>query len=408
MAVPTYDELLARFDIKGSAMKLTFDDKHLRQFSLTLDTWEKLARFLEIPSPDIANIKRQGDVEEQKNRMLECWKQRCGSMATYETMVKALLQISRTDLAEKVITLRCTSRDTSTLETATTNPCPKESSLIAPTSPASSSGIEDAYSPAMSPLSPPATPSKQIAQVTSKLRELEKEFYDLVIFIEDTLENSKVSLNTIIRRFRMLPQSVRRQHQTDENYKEIRKSILNSKTIKELFDNLTELKHWNYMTPDTLAHVIQDVKIDSIHKKIENYNGKLSDFKTNTKLRELVGRSFPVPDYCMELTMEVEGWEDKTIQEVENRAVNIVRRAAYSGSPHVHVHVSLGLKRVISGSIKATFILTESVKLIPEILLEESGVLSVNVDGHIIPRNKNFTEVSHKINLPPPLAILLL
>ena len=54
--------------------------------------------------------------------------------------------------------------------------------------------------------------------------------------------------------------------------------------------------------------------------------------------------------------MEVEGWEDKTIEEVENRAVNIVRRAAYGGP-----HISLGWKGVVPGSIKVTFILMESV-----------------------------------------------
>ena len=57
----------------------------------------------------------------------------------------------------------------------------------------------------------------------------------------------------------------------------------------------------------------------------------------------------------------------------------MVQRAAYSGSPHV----SLGWKGVMPGSIKVTFILMESVKLIPENLLEEIGVLNVNVDGHI-------------------------
>ena len=363
--------------------------------------WEKLARFIGLPGPGIAGIKSLGDAEEQRIRMLECWKQRCGSMATYEAMVKALLQISRTDLAEKVITLRQSSRATPTLESATANQnlsCPIESSLEAPTSPASSSGIEDACSSAaMTPMSLPATPSEQ--RVILSLRELEEEFYDLVIFIEDTLEDSKVSLNTITRRFRMLPQSVRRQHQTDENYKEVRKSILNSKTIKELFDNLTELKHWNYMTPDILAHIIQDVKIAQIHEQIEKYKGKLLAFKTNTKLRELIGISFPVPDYCMELTMEVEGWEDKTIQEVENRAVNIVRRAVYSGSPQV----SLGWKGVFPGSIKLMFILMESVKLIFEKMLENQ-VLSVKVDGDITP-SKSSTKVT-KANLPSPLTLI--
>ena len=118
--------------------------------------------------------------------------------------------------------------------------------------------------------------------------------------------------------------------------------------MKELFDNLTALKHWSYMMPDTLEDILKDIESDEIHKKIEEYKCKLVVFKTNTKLRELINTSFPVPDYCMELTMEVEGWEDKIIQEVENRAVNIVRRATYSGSPNVNI----GWKGVIPGSIK--------------------------------------------------------
>ena len=119
MAVPTYDELLARYDMENSIMKQSFNNEHLREFSLTLDTWEKLARFLGMPSPDIENIKTQGDAEEQRIRMLESWKQRCGSMATYEAMVQVLLKINRTDLAEKVITLRQSSRDIYELKTTT-------------------------------------------------------------------------------------------------------------------------------------------------------------------------------------------------------------------------------------------------------------------------------------------------
>jgi hypothetical protein len=209
MAVPTYDELLAHYDVEKSIMKQTFDDEHLREFSLVLDVFEILAKFLGIPNPDITVIKNQGCAIDQPIRMLECWKQRCGSMTTYEAMVKALLKTKRTDLAEKVITLRRSSNAISSLATATTNQSlssPPESSLISPTSPSSSSEIEEA-SPqaAMSPLSLPATPIEPTAQeVISTLRELEEKFYDLVIFIEDTLEKSKVNLNTITRRFRML------------------------------------------------------------------------------------------------------------------------------------------------------------------------------------------------------------
>ena len=105
MAVPTYDDLLAHHGIEKSIMKQTFDDEDLRQFSLALDMWESLAEFLGIPDSNIVSIKSHGDAVEQKIRMLETWRQRRGSIATYEVMVRALLQISRTDLAEKVVTL---------------------------------------------------------------------------------------------------------------------------------------------------------------------------------------------------------------------------------------------------------------------------------------------------------------
>ena len=152
-------------------------------------------------------------------RMLECWKQRCGFMATYETMAKALLKINRTDLAGKVITIRQSSNAVPLLETATTNqslPFPRESSLKSPTFPASSSGAS--LQAAMSSLSP-ATPNESTTQnVIPTLKELEEEFYHLVVFIEETLQHSEVSLDTITRRFSMLPQSVKSQHETDENY----------------------------------------------------------------------------------------------------------------------------------------------------------------------------------------------
>ena len=102
MAIPTYDELLAKRRVTSSTMKQTFDNDNLQKFSLELDRWEKLARIVGIPHPEIENIKSQGDMDEQKIKMLVCWKQRRGSMATYEVMARALLKIGRTDLAEKV------------------------------------------------------------------------------------------------------------------------------------------------------------------------------------------------------------------------------------------------------------------------------------------------------------------
>ena len=376
MALPTYDELLAERKVTSSSMEQTFADDDLQKFSLQLDKWEKLARFMGIPNPGIENIKSQGDMEEQKSKMLVCWKQRFGSKATYKAMAKVLLQIGRTDLAEIVISFRCLSLDTEDIQADDCDRTEPNNEPIqaTPPSPGSSSGIgemsPDPQSPAvLSPytvLSNPIVHTAQQEVVISQLRELEEEFYELVTFTEDTLtqkDNEKEYLKKISRRFSMLPPSIRRQHQTDENYIATRQRILSSKGIKELFDNLTALKHWSYMMPDTLAHIVQDVKIDDVQQKIDIYRKKLTEFKTKTELKDMIGLYFAVPDYCcIELMMEVDGWEDKTLAEAEMATMNILRKAAYSGG--------IRIKAVNPGSTIMVFIFLEP-------------TTNINIDGFI-------------------------
>ena len=379
MTVPTYDELLARNNIKKSTMREAIEDKHLIEFSLSLDAWKRLARHLGMPDTDIESIKSHENEEERRDRMLKCWKERCGSYATYEELVKVLLRINRTDLAEKVVSLR---QSTSTSETKT-QPNPSESHLALSPAPsqASSTETEDLSS----------TVQSQEDKIPT-LQGLEEEFYKLMTFVEDTLKNNEVNITTITRRFRMLPQSVKRRQETDNDYKETRRRILNSTSIKDLFDNLTELKHWNYMSPDVLTHIVQDVKVNGIHQKIEEYKKKLSTFKANTKLRDLTDKIFQVPDYCIELTVKVEGWEDKTIEEAEMTVKNLIARDKYCDKSLI------GLKNIIPGCLKITFILLETIKLGLEILQEDfktNGMISMLVDGDVV-YNEDHTEI--KVN----------
>ena len=359
MAVPSYEELLTQWKIDSASVEQTFSDYRVMEFASKLDRWEMLAKSLKIPNSEIESIGDKGTAELQRIKLLECWKHRCGSKATYKAMIEALLQINRTDLAETIIDMIMRS------SSANDNMAANESIARQPNSCRTSTMAQE-------------------EQMKLALTELEKEFFDLVVYAEVTLTNNQVHLDTITRRFRMLPLSVKRQYQTDDNYSMTRRRILNSSTIKELFDNLTELKHWNYMTPETLAHILQDINIDDIHHKIEEYTSKLAIFKANTKLRDLIGISFPVPDYCIELTMITEGWEDKTISDVEKSAMNILRRATYGDH-----NIQIGWKAINPGSIVLVFILMKSTT--PEIhfseklceICQEGGVTNVCVDGHI-------------------------
>ena len=379
MAVPSYDELLRIHGMDSIEMEETIQKHQLMDFSINLDTWEMLANSLEMEDSDIASIRRQGSMEEQKLRLLECWKQRCGSRATYEVLAKALLRIKRTDLAEKVMTMRLSVREIHTSAGAT-----NEGRSSTPLSPASSSGVED-MSPS-SAASPVAIDVHPAPGITSTLKELQEDFYQLVTRIEDTLKENEVQLDIITRRFRMLPESIKRHHQRDEHYRDIRRRIMNSSSIKDFFDNLTELKHWSYMMPDTLEYILKDVTIDAVHEKIGKYREKLSTFKTKTTLRDLIGTNFPVPDYCIELTMEVKGWEDKTIEEAEKAVGNMMRIAAYQ-------HVPLGWKGVEPGSMKLTFILLEPIKVASDISLlnakKYTGVITIKLDDNLLYTDDN-------------------
>ena len=373
MDVPTYEELLIRHKMDDSVMEDSPNEDLIMKLASKLDHWETLAKYLKLSSQEIENLKRQGDLRLQSTKMLECWKQKCGQGATHKALAKALLEIGRTDLADMVFLQH------------------RENSPATPTSPAStcSSAAEDMSPlPVMPPSSVVETPIAQ--DLVPTITKFEEEFHELVNDVEAILEENEVQTSILTKRFRTLPQSTRRRHQTDEYYRETRQKILDSRTTKELFDHLTALKHWSYMMPETLYHIVKDVKIDDIHQPIDKYIRKLEHFKANTKLRELIGKNFPVPDYCMELTMEVEGWKDKTIKEVETRAANIIRRAVHSGQA-----VSLGWKGVDPGSVVLTFIFMEPITISNEKLSEackNEGVVSIQVDGEKLPSNDQ-TEV---------------
>ena len=175
MAVPSYSELLARQGVESFEMEQTIQQHQLMDLSICLDTWEMLANSLEMKDFDIASIRRLGSMEEQKLRMFECWKQRCGSKATYEVLTRALLRIKRTDLAEKVVSMRLSLREVHT-------PSPKKPShacSISPSSMVATSTIELAQIPQQETHSHKIVPTN-VPQVVNKivptLQELEIEF----------------------------------------------------------------------------------------------------------------------------------------------------------------------------------------------------------------------------------------
>ena len=113
MAVPSYEEIIAKWNVDSSLMELAFSEGHLIQLSseIDIDICKLLAIKLQIPPADTKGIMSHRNVGVE---ILECWRQRRGSMATYKELAMALLGISRTDLAEKVVALVLSVKETTT------------------------------------------------------------------------------------------------------------------------------------------------------------------------------------------------------------------------------------------------------------------------------------------------------
>jgi hypothetical protein len=91
MAVPSFEELLTLWKIDSSTLEQPFGDDHILDFATKrLDEREMLAKSVKIPASEIDTIK-EGAARLRPMRMLECWKRRCGSRATYGVMIEALL-----------------------------------------------------------------------------------------------------------------------------------------------------------------------------------------------------------------------------------------------------------------------------------------------------------------------------
>ena len=217
------------------------------------------------------------------------------------------------------------------------------------------------------------------AEVKQNIENLQEEFFALINNVEGSLKSNNISHEVIIARFRLLPESIRRQHQTDGTYAETRRRALESTTIKQLFDILTGLKYWNFLTPEILTHIVQDVK--KVHLEIAVYESKLLNFKTKTKLKDLIGLQFLLPDLYVELSFKVRAdWKEKTIDNAEKSVHNLLVRAGYQ-DPKLG-----GLQGVRQGCIELVYVLLESIDgsaLYNRELFktyEADGILSISIN----------------------------
>ena len=124
--------------------------------------------------------------------------------------------------------------------------------------------------------------------------------------------------------------------------------------------------------------------VKKIHFDIAVYESKLLNFKTNTKVKDLIGCENLLPEYYLELHLKVQGWQEKNIIDAEKSVCTLLARAGYQ-DPKLG-----GLQSVKQGCIDLTYVLLQSITthdLSKKELFdtyEEYGVLSISVDQDVV------------------------
>ena len=104
-SIVTIDDLIRR--IPGVRRELLYkkcSDQHLKNIAKELTQWRLTASWLGLKTiVDDLDKDVRFDEKDKRQRMLEGWQEEKGTKATYWALAEALLQVGRTDLAEKLL-----------------------------------------------------------------------------------------------------------------------------------------------------------------------------------------------------------------------------------------------------------------------------------------------------------------
>lgn len=123
--------------------------------------------------------------------------------------------------------------------------------------------------------------------------------------------------------------------------------VMGSTDILELFMNLSNIHAWDFLHPQLLEYLVQELGDDTTKKIMEEYISSLVRFRKTTKMRDLSGwlGNLPNDSLFQKLVVQLgDNWEDKTYEDFEVVRVSLLRR-------QIFVQSSLSLCGVLTGSI---------------------------------------------------------
>ena len=103
MAAITLEELLGKVSVHPEKLNDSISHDHLREISIFLTSWCKVATYLGLSENDLDDVEQEGkDEQEKRIKALQKWKGKFGFKATYSKLVEVLLSLAMADVAENV------------------------------------------------------------------------------------------------------------------------------------------------------------------------------------------------------------------------------------------------------------------------------------------------------------------
>ena len=160
-------------------------------------------------------------------------------------------------------------------------------------------------------------------------------------------------------------------------------TIRSSYSIDHLFIYLSNIQAWDFLHPQLLEYLVQELGDDDAKRSMEEYKSCLVQFRRTTKMRQLSGwfgritESSTFQKIVLSLGSD---WEEKTYEEFEELRVSLLRQEVFFQS-------SLHLCGVLTGSLFVALVIPKSVdvavmrQMLGEYqllkFLMDSGVLSI-------------------------------
>lgn len=157
-------------------------------------------------------------------------------------------------------------------------------------------------------------------------------------------------------------------------------TIMSSHSIDHLFTCLSHIQAWDFLHPQLLEYLVQELGDDDAKRSMEEYKSDLVRFRRTTKMRQLSGWFGGIIETSkfQKIVLSLgSGWEEKTYEEFEELRVSLLRQEVFFQS-------SLHLCGSLTGSLLVALIIPKSVDVeIMRKMLSEHQLLKFLMDNGV-------------------------